>query len=104
MTHKAFNIDGKTVYLATGKSHNSPAVVVGLSLSEDMPDLAGITVEFPMKSHQSVEAFIAGATEETARRGLDKLVEEFGDLIEIVNRCLSRSTAQSQMIEAQRKP
>lgn len=95
---KAFNIDGKTVYLAAGRANGRPVVVVGLRLSGDMPDLASITVEFPMKSEQSAEAFVSNATDETAHRGLDKLVAEYGELISMVNECLSRSTAQSELM------
>lgn len=95
---KAFNIDGKTVYLAAGQANGRHVVVVGLRLSGDMPDLASITVEFPMKSQQSAHAFVSNATDETARRGLDKLVAEYGELIRMVNECLSRSAAQSELM------
>ncbi|EHK0699963.1 lysogeny establishment protein [Salmonella enterica] len=100
---KAFNIDGKTVYLASGRANGAPVVVVGLRLSEDMPDLASITVEFPMKSDQGAQAFVSNATDETARRGLDKLVAEYGELISMVNNCLSRSAVQSQLMASQGK-
>ncbi|EAT3775088.1 lysogeny establishment protein [Salmonella enterica] len=98
MTKQAFNIDGKTVYLAAGRVNGRPVVIVGLRLSEDTPELASIAVEFPMKSDQSAQAFVASATADTARRGLDKLVAEYGELISMVNDCLSRSAAQSQLM------
>ncbi|EKY1962302.1 lysogeny establishment protein [Cronobacter sakazakii] len=100
---KAFNIDGKTVYLAAGRANGHPVVIVGLRLSADMPDLASITVEFPMKSDQSAHAFVTNATDETARRGLDKLVAEYGEWIGMVNNCLSRSAAQSQLMATRGK-
>ncbi|HHT2833882.1 TPA: hypothetical protein ACTYSZ_004960 [Klebsiella aerogenes] len=51
-----------------------------------------------MKSQQSAQAFVSNATDETARRGLEKLVAEYGELIRMVNECLSRSAAQSELM------
>ncbi|EHM5757931.1 lysogeny establishment protein [Salmonella enterica subsp. salamae serovar 16:m,t:-] len=103
MIKRTFNIDGETVYLVASPANGNPVVIVGLRLSDNMPDLASITVEFPMKSLCSAEAFVSNATDETARRGLDKLKAEYGELISMVNDCLSRSTTQSRLMSTRGK-
>lgn len=103
MIKRTFNIDGETVYLVASPANGNPVVIVGLRLSDNMPDLASITVEFPMKSLCSAEDFVSNATDETARRGLNKLKAEYGELISMVNDCLSRSTTQSRLMSTRGK-
>ncbi|CAM8068004.1 Putative signal transduction protein [Escherichia coli] len=50
-----------------------------------MPDIDSISVAFPVKSMRSAEHFVMNATEEEARRGLTRVMVEFGELLGKVN-------------------
>lgn len=65
-----------------------------------MPDIDSISVAFPVKSMRSVEHFVMNATEEEARRGLTRLMGEFGELLGKVNNALSISSARSKALTA----
>ncbi len=65
-----------------------------------MPDIDSISVAFPVKSMQSAEHFVLNATEEEARRGLTRVMAEFGELLGKVNNALSISSARSKALTA----
>ncbi len=63
-----------------------------------MPDIDSISVAFPVKSMRSAEHFVMNATEEEARRGLTRVMVEFGELLGKVNNALSISSARSKAL------
>lgn len=65
-----------------------------------MPDIDSISVAFPVKSMRSAEHFVMNATEEEARRGLTRVMGEFGELLGKVNNVLSISSARSKALTA----
>lgn len=65
-----------------------------------MPDIDSISVAFPVKSIRSAEHFVMNATEEEARRGLTRVMGEFGELLGKVNNALSISSARSKALTA----
>ncbi len=65
-----------------------------------MPDIDSISVAFPVKSMRSAEHFVMNATEEEARRGLTRVMAEFGELLGKVNNALSISSARSKALTA----
>lgn len=65
-----------------------------------MPDIDSISVAFPVKSMRSAEHFVMNATEEEARRGLTRVMVEFGELLGKVNNVLSISSARSKALTA----
>ncbi len=65
-----------------------------------MPDIDSISVAFPVKSMRSAEHFVMNATEEEARRGLTRVIGEFGELLGKVNNALSISSARSKALTA----
>ncbi|CAM8574796.1 lysogeny establishment protein [Escherichia coli] len=65
-----------------------------------MPDIDSISVAFPVKSMRSAEHFVMNATEEEARRGLARVMGEFGELLGKVNNALSISSARSKALTA----
>ena len=65
-----------------------------------MPDIDSISVAFPVKSMRSAEHFVMNATEEEARRGLTRVIGEFGELLGKVNNSLSISSARSKALTA----
>lgn len=65
-----------------------------------MPDIDSISVAFPVKSMRSAEHFVMNATEEEARRGLTRVMAEFGELLRKVNNALSISSASSKALTA----
>ena len=65
-----------------------------------MPDIDSISVAFPVKSMRSAEHFVMNATEEEARRGLTRVMVEFGELLGKVNNALSISSARSKALTA----
>ncbi len=65
-----------------------------------MPDIDSISVVFPVKSMRSAEHFVMNATEEEARRGLTRVMGEFGELLGKVNNALSISSARSKALTA----
>lgn len=65
-----------------------------------MPDIYSISVAFPVKSMRSAEHFVMNATEEEARRGLTRVMVEFGELLGKVNNALSISSARSKALTA----
>lgn len=65
-----------------------------------MPDIDSISVAFPVKSMRSAEHFVMNATEEEARRGLTRVMVEFGELLGKVNYALSISSARSKALTA----
>lgn len=65
-----------------------------------MPDIDSISVAFPVKSMRSAEHFVMHATEEEARRGLTRVMGEFGELLGKVNNALSISSARSKALTA----
>lgn len=65
-----------------------------------MPDIDSISVAFPVKSMRSGEHFVMNATEEEARRGLTRVMGEFGELLGKVNNALSISSARSKALTA----
>ena len=65
-----------------------------------MPDIDSISVAFPVKSMRSAEHFVLNATEEEARRGLTRVMGEFGELLGKVNNSLSISSARSKALTA----
>lgn len=65
-----------------------------------MPDIDSISVAFPVKSMRSAEHFVMNATEEEARRGLTRVMVEFGELLGKVNNALSISLARSKALTA----
>lgn len=65
-----------------------------------MPDIDSISVAFPVKSMRSAEHFVMNATEEEARRGLTRVMVEFGELLGKVNNSLSISSARSKALTA----
>ncbi|CAD5460280.1 hypothetical protein HmCmsJML019_04474 [Escherichia coli] len=65
-----------------------------------MPDIDSISVAFPVKSMRSAEHFVLNATEEEARRGLTRVMAEFGELLGKVNNSLSISSARSKALTA----
>ena len=76
---KDFKIDGKYVVLSVSSQIQSPSVIVTVKLSDRMPDIDSISVAFPVKSMRSAEHFVMNATEEEARRGLTRVMGEFGE-------------------------
>ncbi|WP_318532566.1 lysogeny establishment protein [Escherichia coli] len=78
----------------------SPSVIVTVKLSDRMPDIDSISVAFPVKSMRSAEHFVMNATEEEARRGLTRVMGEFGELLGKVNNALSISSARSKALTA----
>ena len=97
---KDFNIDGKYVVLSVSTNILSPSVIVTVKLSDRMPDIDSISVAFPVKSMRSAEHFVMNATEEEARRGLTRVMGEFGELLGKVNNALSISSARSKALTA----
>ncbi|EJP6683755.1 lysogeny establishment protein [Escherichia coli] len=95
-----FNIDGKYVVLSVSTNILSPSVIVTVKLSDRMPDIDSISVAFPVKSMRSAEHFVMNATEEEARRGLTRVMGEFGELLGKVNNALSISSARSKALTA----
>ncbi len=65
-----------------------------------MPDIDSISVAFPVKSMRSAEHFVMNATEDEARRGLTRVMVEFGELLGKVNNALSISSARSKALTA----
>lgn len=65
-----------------------------------MPDIDSISVAFPVKSMRSAEHFVMNATEEEARRGLTRVMGEFGELLGKLNNALSISSARSKALTA----
>ncbi len=65
-----------------------------------MPDIDSISVAFPVKSMRSAEHFVMNATEEEARRGLTRVMVEFGELLGKINNALSISSARSKALTA----
>lgn len=65
-----------------------------------MPDIDSISVAFPVQSMRSAEHFVMNATEEEARRGLTRVMVEFGELLGKVNNALSISSARSKALTA----
>lgn len=65
-----------------------------------MPDIDSISVAFPVKSMRCAEHFVMNATEEEARRGLTRVMGEFGELLGKVNNALSISSARSKALTA----
>lgn len=65
-----------------------------------MPDIDSISVAFPVKSMRSAEHFVMNATEEEARRGLTRVMVEFGELLGKVNNALSIISARSKALTA----
>lgn len=65
-----------------------------------MPDIDSISVAFPVKSMRSAEHFVMNATEEESRRGLTRVMGEFGELLGKVNNALSISSARSKALTA----
>lgn len=65
-----------------------------------MPDIDSISVAFPVKSMRSAEHFVMNATEEEARRGLTRVMGEFGEPLGKVNNALSISSARSKALTA----
>ncbi len=65
-----------------------------------MPDIDSISVAFPVKSMRSAEHFVMNATEEEARRGLTRVMGEFGELLGKVKNALSISSARSKALTA----
>lgn len=65
-----------------------------------MPDIDSISVAFPVTSMWSAEHFVMNATEEEARRGLTRVMAEFGELLGKVNNALSISSARSKALTA----
>lgn len=65
-----------------------------------MPDIDSISVAFSVKSMRSAEHFVMNATEEEARRGLTRVMGEFGELLGKVNNALSISSARSKALTA----
>lgn len=96
---REFNLGIQTVWLVSAIRRGKPVVLVYLDLSDDMPDLSGVTAEYPMRSVEKANSFVVLATEETARRGLEKLLAEFGPFICAVNASLIRSKTQAAVLE-----
>ena len=65
-----------------------------------MPDIDSISVAFPVKNMRRAEHFVMNATEEEARRGLTRVMVEFGELLGKVNNTLSISSARSKALTA----
>ncbi len=86
--------------LSVSTNIQSPAVIVTVKLSDRMPDIDSISVAFPVKSMRSAEHFVMNATEEEARRGLTRVMVEFGELLGKVNNALSISSARSKALTA----
>ncbi len=86
--------------LSVSTNIQSPAVIVTVKLSDRMPDIDSISVAFPVKSMRSAEHFVMNATEEEARRGLTRVMGEFGELLGKVNNALSISSARSKALTA----
>ncbi|ENC0964722.1 lysogeny establishment protein [Escherichia coli] len=78
----------------------SPSVIVTVKFSDRMPDIDSISVAFPVKNMRSAEHFVMNATEEEARRGLTRVMVEFGELLGKVNNALSISSARSKALTA----
>ncbi|EHK6809101.1 lysogeny establishment protein [Escherichia coli] len=97
---KDFKIDGKYVVLSVSSQIQSPSVIVTVKLSDRMPDIDSISVAFPVKSMRSAEHFVMNATEEEARRGLTRVMVEFGELLGKVSNALSISSARSKALTA----
>ncbi|ELR0866893.1 lysogeny establishment protein [Escherichia coli] len=97
---KDFKIDGKYVVLSVSSQIQSPSVIVTVKLSDRMPDIDSISVAFPVKSMRSAEHFVMNATEKEARRGLTRVMGEFGELLGKVNNALSISSARSKALTA----
>ena len=93
---KDFKIDGKYVVLSVSSQIQSSSVIVTVKL----PDIDSISVAFPVKSMRSAEHFVMNATEEEARRGLTRVIAEFGELLGKVNNALSISSARSKALTA----
>ncbi|EFC7755421.1 lysogeny establishment protein [Escherichia coli] len=93
---KDFKIDGKYVVLSVSSQIQSSSVIVTVKL----PDIDSISVAFPVKSMRSAEHFVMNATEEEARRGLTRVMAEFGELLGKVNNALSISSARSKALTA----
>lgn len=86
--------------LSVSTNIQSPAVIVTVKLSDRMPDIDSISVAFPVKSMRSAEHFVMNATEEEVRRGLTRVMVEFGELLGKVNNALSISSARSKALTA----
>lgn len=86
--------------LSVSTNIQSPAVIVTVKLSDRMPDIDSISVAFPVRSMRSAEHFVMNATEEEARRGLTRVMAEFGELLGKVNNALSISSARSKALTA----
>ncbi|APW96193.1 lysogeny establishment protein [Escherichia coli] len=97
---KDFKIDGKYVVLSVSSQIQSPSVIVTVKFSDRMPDIDSISVAFPVKNMRSAEHFVMNATEEEARRGLTRVMVEFGELLGKVNNALSISSARSKALTA----
>ncbi|EPB9208254.1 lysogeny establishment protein, partial [Escherichia coli] len=74
--------------------------IVTVKFSDRMPDIDSISVAFPVKNMRSAEHFVMNATEEEARRGLTRVMVEFGELLGKVNNALSISSARSKALTA----
>lgn len=86
-TTKTFMIEGGRVSLAAGVKNGRPVVVLGLLLttSGTLPDaLSFIAIDYPMRSVERAEAFVACADEAVARRGMSDIQEKFGDVIALL--------------------
>ncbi len=86
--------------LSVSSQIQSPSVIVTVKLSDRMPDIDSISVAFPVKSMRGAEHFVMNATEEVARRGLTRVMAEFGELLGKVNNVLSINSARSKALTA----
>lgn len=93
---KTFTIDGSRVTLAAGVKTGRPVVVLGVRLATSYTSsdpLDFITIDYPMRSTDSAEAFVSGADAAVARRGKSDVLEKFGDVIEKVTHAFNSDRA-----------
>lgn len=89
VTAKTFSIDGNTVALTATSRDGDPVVVCAVDLRATHPELHAITVDFPMKSAANARHFVDIATEDTARRGYEKVMGVNAPFLAMMQRILA---------------
>lgn len=94
LSSKTFTVNGSRVSLAAGVKSGRPVVVLGLQLTTSSPTpdaLSFIAIDYPMRSIEGAENFVAYADEAVAIRGKADIEAKFGPAIDMIERAFAPS-------------
>lgn len=86
--YRQFEVDGIACSLAAGMKAGRALVVFGFK--PDLNQLANVTIEYPMRTLQAANKFVALADDDTIRRGIAKYQSDIEDVARRVNAALNK--------------